>query len=75
MAKKGTRPCINCDRPVGFFINFEQPKHEHPILFCSLKCFKEFARKPRHGGIRLVKGTVEEVEGKVLKESEKIDKY
>lgn len=70
MTKKGTRPCINCDRAVGFTINSDMPKHEGPIIFCSLKCFKEFARKPRRGGIRLVKGTIDAVEEK-LKEEEK----
>jgi len=68
MTKKGTRPCMNCDRAIGFTMNFDQPNHEGPVLFCSMKCFKEFARRPGRGGLRMLKGTVDAVEEQLKKE-------
>ncbi|OGC89247.1 MAG: hypothetical protein A2W25_04265 [candidate division Zixibacteria bacterium RBG_16_53_22] len=68
MNKKGTKPCMNCGRAIGYTINFDQSNHEAPVLFCSLKCFKEFARTPKRGGIRIVKGTIDAVEEQLKKE-------
>jgi hypothetical protein len=59
---------MNCLRPIGFTINFDMPNHEGPVLFCSRKCFKEFARAPRRGGLRMVKGTVDAVEEQLKKD-------
>jgi hypothetical protein len=33
-----------------------------------MKCFKEFARRPGRGGLRMLKGTVDAVEEQLKKE-------